>query len=622
MDSPMEKFHHYQVLKREDGSLWELGRGAMGITYKAFDTNLRCHVALKVVNSQNIGHDSNTAKMRFVREARAAAALRHPNVASVYHLGNDDQCFFYAMEFVDGITLEALVQRDGPLSCLMALQLTGQVVLALRAAARQELIHRDIKPANLMLVSEEGEEAGEVGIVKVIDFGLAKSTAQLHGDGTPSLTAAGSVQGFIGTAQFASPEQLDEGELDTRSDIYSLGATLWYLLTGKPVFVGPFVAVYSQHMRRPPPLEELTATPECVRALLGRMLQKDPADRPQTPSVLKKEIDDCVQAIRDSGLDPRETRRGAVQKTDGAGKVEEPPTQFIVTGANVSPEPRAASAAGRPSAQAPGWIIPSEFLGMAQAGAVLKLIPKPESSSGAKIGAAVPAMPLHWVARRQIRFGRDREQSDFITWFMPRSTANDQRTRQIGRAALRLEAADDKLWAHNPSELNTVLANGRPVLAGEPCELPLDLPTVFLLNEEYACEALPFRGKGAEPVPIRNLSMWAGSAFPAEPASGTIYAVRLLPIDGQAAFHRLFWLLRQASFGRLQTNALSMDDSSMGDTQGFCSYERGAFWIGSFLDNKAVCLEKTVLAPGVIAPLVSGQTLRLGQSAFDVQVVD
>jgi len=100
-----ENYQHYQVLRREDGSLWELGRGAMGITYKAFDTNLRCTVALKVINNTYL--DSEVARQRFLREARAAAALRHQNVASVFHLGSDHDSYFYAMEYIDGETVDA-----------------------------------------------------------------------------------------------------------------------------------------------------------------------------------------------------------------------------------------------------------------------------------------------------------------------------------------------------------------------------------------------------------------------------------------------------------------------------------------------------------------------------------
>src|SRR5919205_4324282 len=224
----IDRFQHYQVLKHPDGSLWELGRGAMGITYKAFDTSLRSQVALKVISSQYL--NSETARQRFLREARAAAQLRHPNVATVFHLGDVDGTFFYAMEFVDGETVERRVQREGPLRVDTALRIARQVARALIAADRQRLIHRDIKPANLMLVRDDDEDHL---LVKVIDFGLATSMVSAA-DQSVTVTLGG----FVGTPHFASPEQLEERQIDIRSDIYSLGVSLWYMLSGHPPFQG------------------------------------------------------------------------------------------------------------------------------------------------------------------------------------------------------------------------------------------------------------------------------------------------------------------------------------------------------------------------------------------------
>src|ERR1700740_203263 len=133
----IQRYHQYQLLRREDGSLWELGRGAMGITYKAFDTNLRFAVALKVINSTYLQNE--TARQRFLREARAAAGLRHPNVASAFNRGTDQNNYFYVMEFVEGETLEAVVKRKGRLEPVEALNITQQVARALGAAAKQRL---------------------------------------------------------------------------------------------------------------------------------------------------------------------------------------------------------------------------------------------------------------------------------------------------------------------------------------------------------------------------------------------------------------------------------------------------------------------------------------------------
>jgi serine/threonine protein kinase len=282
----VERYQQYEVLRRADGSLWELGRGAMGITYKAFDTNLHCPVALKVINSTYLQNE--TARQRFIREARAAAALRHPNVASVFNLSTDHDNFFYVMEFIDGETVEALVKRKGSLEPIEALNITLQVARALAAAAKQRLVHRDLKPANLMLIDQERESE-----VKVIDFGLAKSAKDSTED-----TAALTVGGFVGTPHFASPEQVQEVDLDVRSDIYSLGATLYFMLAGKPPFSGSVGEVMSQHLYKPIAVEPLANVPPCVIALLQNMLEKDRAKRPQTPRDLQDAIAACLEEIR------------------------------------------------------------------------------------------------------------------------------------------------------------------------------------------------------------------------------------------------------------------------------------------------------------------------------------
>lgn len=277
------RFQHFEVLRKEDGSLYELGRGAMGITYKAFDTNLRCDVALKVINAAYL--NSEVARQRFLREARAAAALRHPNVATVFHLGQENDDYFYAMEFVDGETVEAFMKREGAVPAPLALEIAQQVCRALSAAERQGLVHRDIKPSNLMLVRHDGEL-----IVKVIDFGLAKNAGGSGDEETATLTMGG----FLGTPHFASPEQLEEKEIDIRSDIYSLGVTVWYMLAGRTPFGGSLAQVMSQHLYRQPPLENLQNQPPQIVSLLSHMMEKEPGKRPQTPAELRKEIEVCA----------------------------------------------------------------------------------------------------------------------------------------------------------------------------------------------------------------------------------------------------------------------------------------------------------------------------------------
>jgi predicted Ser/Thr protein kinase len=143
------RFEHYELLTTEDGKLIELGRGAMGITYKASDTDLQCPVTLKVISEKYLGDES--ARLRFLREARAAASVRHPNVASVFHLGRSGRDYFYAMEFVEGETLESLIKRFGRLEIKLALEITAQVAAGLVGIDKQKLVHRDIKPTNIMV---------------------------------------------------------------------------------------------------------------------------------------------------------------------------------------------------------------------------------------------------------------------------------------------------------------------------------------------------------------------------------------------------------------------------------------------------------------------------------------
>ena len=153
-DQTLQRFEHYELVKGEDGNPVELGRGAMGVTYKAFDVDLHCPVTLKVISEKYLGDES--ARLRFLREAREAARLRHSNVATVLHLGRTGNSYFYAMEFVEGETLANLIKRSGRVEVKLALEIATQVASGLAAVQKQKLVHRDIKPSNIMVNVEEG----------------------------------------------------------------------------------------------------------------------------------------------------------------------------------------------------------------------------------------------------------------------------------------------------------------------------------------------------------------------------------------------------------------------------------------------------------------------------------
>ena len=284
------RFQHYEVVVGEDGRLVELGHGAMGVTYKAFDIDLRCPVTLKVISEKYLGDES--ARLRFLREARAAASVRHPNVASVFHLGRSAEGYFYAMEFVEGETLQNLIKRSGRLEVKLALDIATQVAAGLAAVHKKKLVHRDIKPSNIMV---SFEEEGAV-TAKIIDLGLAKAVDEAGAQTTISASGA-----FAGTPEFASPEQIVGGEVDIRSDLYSLGVSLWQMLTGHVPFRGSAGVVMAQHQHTPLPLERLEGIPQPVVSLITALLEKDPQKRIQTPAELLKFIPTVASAI-DEGI--------------------------------------------------------------------------------------------------------------------------------------------------------------------------------------------------------------------------------------------------------------------------------------------------------------------------------
>jgi serine/threonine protein kinase/tetratricopeptide (TPR) repeat protein len=281
------RFEHYEVLSCDDGTPLELGRGAMGVTYKAIDVNLRYAVALKVINAELIGDES--ARRRFVREARAAASVRHPNVASVFHLGKSGDSYFYAMEFVEGESLDKVIRRSSRLDPSTALKVTALVTGGLEAIDKQKLVHRDIKPSNIM-VSMHGDN---IANAKIIDLGLAKGTVADDGS-----NAEISIQGtFAGTPAYASPEQFSGVGADIRSDLYSLGITLWEMLVGEVPFKGSTSRLIYQHQHATPPVDKLTHVPQPVIVLVEILLEKDPDRRLQTPTELLQAIPKVTEAL-------------------------------------------------------------------------------------------------------------------------------------------------------------------------------------------------------------------------------------------------------------------------------------------------------------------------------------
>ncbi|MBV8225364.1 MAG: protein kinase, partial [Verrucomicrobia bacterium] len=274
-------FGDFEILAESSGKPIELGRGGMGVTYRARQISMGREVALKVIQPEHLGDEN--VRRRFLREARLAGEIGHENVAPVYLRGQEGDSYFYAMELVEGVDLDRYVKANGPLRPRDALSVIAQVASALTAANAKGLIHRDIKPGNIMAARRRNTLR-----VKLIDFGLAKQNTQqdIHN----SLSGKDE---FKGTLAYASPEQCQALPLDTRSDLYSLGVTMWFLLAGKVPFTGNLMVVSAAHIWAPLPLQQLPSLPQAVLEVLQSLLAKNPADRPQTPG----EVEDRVEAL-------------------------------------------------------------------------------------------------------------------------------------------------------------------------------------------------------------------------------------------------------------------------------------------------------------------------------------
>ncbi len=256
-----------------------IGAGGMGIVYRGWDARLNRHVAVKTLKP-DLARDPEYCE-RFLREARSAAALSHLNVTQIYFIGEESGHPFFAMEYLEGKSLEGLVREEGKLPPEQALELVRQAAAGLKAAAARGIIHRDVKPSNLVLTAD--------GTLKVTDFGLAKLIVSDAG-----LTMAGEV---LGSPNYMAPEQASGSSADVRSDIYSLGATFYELVTGRPPFEGPTpVSIILKHVREPvrSPRQLTPDLPYPFVTLIQRMLAKRPEDRPRDYDALSRELDRLV----------------------------------------------------------------------------------------------------------------------------------------------------------------------------------------------------------------------------------------------------------------------------------------------------------------------------------------
>lgn len=265
--SEREQIGHYEILG-------EIGRGGMGTVYRARDTRLHRPIALKFLRP-DVG-DDDRVRERFMREARAASALDHPNIAVVYDIGEtDEEGTYIAMRYYEGQTVRDRI-KEGPVSIDESIDIALQVARGLEAAHQADIIHRDIKPGNIIVTPS--------GIAKVLDFGLAKFTAG------SDLTRTGS---SLGTPAYMSPEQIRSDDVDHRTDQWGLGVILYEMLTGERCFTGEYeqALLYSILNENPPPVsEQRPEVPDRLAEVVDRLLQKDAAKRYSDTGDLVKDL--------------------------------------------------------------------------------------------------------------------------------------------------------------------------------------------------------------------------------------------------------------------------------------------------------------------------------------------
>ena len=289
----------------------QIGRGGMGAVYKGWDEQRQCPVAIKIL-PDGATADAELAR-RFEREARMVEGIHHPNIAQVYATGRAGDIPYYVMEFIDGPSLADVLAERGRIGGRWCLDYLRQSALGLREAASRMITHRDIKPANLMLNQD--------GVVKIVDFGIAKADL-----GDSFKTATGQV---MGTAMYMSPEQARGAEVDLRSDIYSLGATFYHIVTGRPPFEGDSaLTVMMKHVKEPVRsiLEANPNVPENLCQIIYTMMAKNPAERFQDYDQLLAALDKVFS--RDARIQARTPVVEGGGAADRATEEPEPRRRF------------------------------------------------------------------------------------------------------------------------------------------------------------------------------------------------------------------------------------------------------------------------------------------------------
>jgi serine/threonine-protein kinase len=300
----------------------ELGRGAMGVVYKALDSVLERPVAVKTVNISLERDHADKYEQRFYQEARAAGALNHPNIVTIHDVGKAGDVVFMAMEYIEGVELRSLIGEGRPLRVAQALTIAAQVAEGLAYAHQRGVVHRDIKPANIMVVAN--------GPVKITDFGIARMR------GTGDLTQTGML---LGSPKYMSPEQVIGKRADHRSDVFSLGVILYEMLCGAAPFNGENVTALMYQIVNfvpPAPSSVNSEVPQLLDYIVAKMLAKPLEERYQDAAEVARDLREAERQLSTPTSDTQALRASSTTLALPQPKLMDPDAKTIVLAQSVS----------------------------------------------------------------------------------------------------------------------------------------------------------------------------------------------------------------------------------------------------------------------------------------------
>jgi serine/threonine protein kinase len=579
-------FGRYSLLKDKSGEPMTLGHEGWGTVYKAFNDDLCCYAAVRLIARD--AFPSKELREQFVSDVGRAVHIRHHSLASVFPLELIDEGYLYATEFCEGETLPECMKRARCLGILSALDIGRQIAGALDVASSAGLLHRNIRAENVMLVQDDEEIS-----VKMLDLAL------------PSTSLAGKNSRLRHDCDFASPEECDGKPIDVRSGVYSLGSLLYYIQAGAEKYA--LFRAKTLASKKISFAGQLGVPPETA-LIFKNTLCHDPRERIPTFAKFRDAIEEVLNAPKrlESGVITRSVKialsaseGGSLVVPSSPQVVEEPQLEETVSPTE--------GVENRTTSEVGGLKIPHMLLGAAQGGVFL---------SFKRLGEISERLIV--CARDQFRIGRSAAEVDLAMRILPRSEANDTKTRELSRIHVTAKCENDQIFlfdgegvspSANGSTFNgQVLSVATPLSLREPGDLRIaDVCSIRIIPRILDCNDTP---------KIANISDWTGPIR--ESSASTAGAIIFVP-ECRNEIGTAVWLFSAALFGSSRASPLNFAFSAGEQEIGALHYYRRCFWI-ELRYSGSLSVDDFVLAPAEIAPLVTGQTLEVNGCKYSIEI--